>query len=277
MEDVPSRGMHTDTHTHIHTHSLTFIHTDIHTFTGTYTHPYIHTQSHPLTHTSVVRGWGRRPSLPCLASLHLLLVPGNVSCSFLRFGWCQDLLLLKHYQQFAWVSLNSFLVQPFQLNHSTPVCPSPRLAGYCVRWWAVRQLQNKKRERDRKLWNPHFIQSLRALKKMLSSVNLQVPTSPLWIIFFFSFLSCEMHLWREERKQPQSCHWLMGVDAAWFPPCRHVVSVEAALADSLSISFHVNFLEQVSAVNSDVGPHFQHSPRPVQCNCSKCRLTHQWQ
>lgn len=137
-------------HRHTHSHSYTFI--DNHLYTPTFTH----SQSHPFTHPSVVRGWGRLPSLPYLASLHLLLVPGNVSCSLPRFGQCQGLLLLKHYQQFAWISLNSFLVQPFQLNHSTPVCPSPTVAGHCVRWWAARQLQNKKKRKGQRVVKPTF-------------------------------------------------------------------------------------------------------------------------
>lgn len=93
-----------------------------------------------------------------------------------------------------------------------------------------------------------------------------------FLFFPFCHVKCIFDEMREDSPNPAT-GWLEGMQPGSLlgdVP----MSVEAALADSLSISFHVNLLEQVSAVDSDVGPRFQHSTRHGQHPCSKGRLTH---
>ena len=140
MKELPFCGTHTNTHTHPHTiynhsHTLTFTftlphsHTLLHIITHihshscshTHTHSYTHTQSHPFNTHTCCEGWGRHPAR----------TPGPAPSADL--GCCQDLLLVQLHSWFPRVSLNSCLVQPFQVEHSTPVGPSPRLSGHSIR------------------------------------------------------------------------------------------------------------------------------------------------
>lgn len=156
MKELPFCGMHTNTHTHTHshTHLQSFTHIDIHvhtatqshTFTHHYTHPFAQLQSHThsfihshtvtsIQHThTCCEGWGRHPAR----------TPGPAPSADL--GCCQDLLLVQLRSWFPRVSLNSCLVQPFQVEHSTPVGPSPRLSGHSIRWQAVQQSQKERKE-----------------------------------------------------------------------------------------------------------------------------------
>lgn len=153
MKEFPSWSTHTDTHTFTHSHPQSFIHIDIHmhtvthiythvhtittlnayTFTVICTHSYIHTVTPIYTHTHTHVLWMAGVDIHHGCTWHACswgwFQGGTPPAHSSYLGWHQDLLLGKHHQQFPWAFLNSLLVQPFQLQPSTPRGPSPQLSG----------------------------------------------------------------------------------------------------------------------------------------------------